>query len=133
MESLESHFILIMSHWSSGLPVCFRSQGTRVQIPWGYLCETGILLLALSRYNNKITVNSYCCFQTKISKLELWRLFLKPGGSHWSHDDSPPSSHGGSLGTKETHLGSTKAIPGNVVRTSTKATEAQPEPWMLDL
>jgi hypothetical protein len=39
-----------MSHWSSGLPVCFLSQGTKVQIPRGYLCETGILLLALSRY-----------------------------------------------------------------------------------
>ncbi len=48
MESLQSHFILIMSHWSSGLPVCFPSQGTQVQIPWGYLCETGILLLELS-------------------------------------------------------------------------------------
>jgi hypothetical protein len=39
-----------MSHWSSGLPVCFLSQGTQVQIPWGDLCETGILLLALSCY-----------------------------------------------------------------------------------
>jgi hypothetical protein len=42
-----------MSHWSSGLPVCFPSQGTQVQIPrggGGYLCETRILLLALSRY-----------------------------------------------------------------------------------
>jgi hypothetical protein len=26
-----------MSHWSSGLPVCFPSQGTQVQIPWGVL------------------------------------------------------------------------------------------------
>ncbi len=26
------------------------AQGTHVQIPWGDLCETGILLLALSRY-----------------------------------------------------------------------------------
>jgi hypothetical protein len=50
VESLQSHFILTMSHWSSGLPVCFPSQGTQVQIPRGYLCETGILLLALSRY-----------------------------------------------------------------------------------
>ncbi len=33
VESLQSHFILTMSHWSSGLPVCFPSQGTRVQIP----------------------------------------------------------------------------------------------------
>jgi hypothetical protein len=27
--------ILTMSHWSSGLPVCFLSQGTQVQIPRG--------------------------------------------------------------------------------------------------
>jgi hypothetical protein len=26
-----------MPHWSSGLPVCFPSQGTWVQIPWGVL------------------------------------------------------------------------------------------------
>jgi hypothetical protein len=26
-----------MSHWSSGLPVCFPSQGARVLIPWGVL------------------------------------------------------------------------------------------------
>jgi hypothetical protein len=37
MESLQSHFILTMSHWSRGLPVCFPSQGTRVQIPRGVL------------------------------------------------------------------------------------------------
>ncbi len=50
VESLQSHMILTMSYWSSGLPVCFPSQGTQVQIPRGDLCETGILLLALSRY-----------------------------------------------------------------------------------
>jgi hypothetical protein len=50
VESLQSHMILTMSHWSSGLPVCFPPQGTQDQIPWGNLCETGILLLALSRY-----------------------------------------------------------------------------------
>ncbi len=37
VESLQSHFILTMSHWSNGLPICFPSQGTRVQIPWGLL------------------------------------------------------------------------------------------------
>jgi hypothetical protein len=37
VESLQSHFILTMSHLSSGLPVCFPSQGTWVQIPWGVL------------------------------------------------------------------------------------------------
>ncbi len=50
VESLQSHFILTMSHWSRGLAVCFPSQGTQVQNPWGDLYETGILLLALSRY-----------------------------------------------------------------------------------
>jgi hypothetical protein len=50
VESLQSHFILTMSHWSSGLPVCLPSQGTRVQIPWGDWWETWVLLLALSRY-----------------------------------------------------------------------------------
>jgi hypothetical protein len=51
VESLQSHMILTLSHWSSELPVCFPPQGTQVQIPWGDLFETGILLLALSRYN----------------------------------------------------------------------------------
>ncbi len=37
VESLQSHFVLTMSHWSSGLPVCFLPQGTQVQIPWGVL------------------------------------------------------------------------------------------------
>jgi hypothetical protein len=37
VETLQSHFILTMSHWFSGLPICFPSQGTRVQIPWGVL------------------------------------------------------------------------------------------------
>jgi hypothetical protein len=37
VEILQSHFILTMSHWSSGLPVCFPPQGTRVQIPRGVL------------------------------------------------------------------------------------------------
>ncbi len=50
VESLQSDMIFTMSHWSSGLPVCFPPQGSQVQIPWGDLCETGILLLAISRY-----------------------------------------------------------------------------------
>jgi hypothetical protein len=37
VKSLQSHFILTMSHWSSGLPVCFPSQGPQVQIPWEVL------------------------------------------------------------------------------------------------
>jgi hypothetical protein len=36
-QQSQSHFILTMSHWSSGLPVCFPLQGTQVQIPWGVL------------------------------------------------------------------------------------------------
>jgi hypothetical protein len=44
VESLQSHCIHTMSHWSSGLPVCFPAWGTRVQSPRGYLCETAILL-----------------------------------------------------------------------------------------
>jgi hypothetical protein len=62
VESLQSYFILTMSHWSSGLPVCFPSQGTRVQNPWGGLtvCETGILLLALSRYIGDPDVIDHC-------------------------------------------------------------------------
>jgi hypothetical protein len=51
VETMQSHMILTMSHWSSGLTLCFPSQGTWVQIPWGDLCETGILLLSLSCYN----------------------------------------------------------------------------------
>jgi hypothetical protein len=42
VESLQSHLNLTMSHWSSGLPVCFPSWGTQVQFPKGYLCETRI-------------------------------------------------------------------------------------------
>ncbi len=37
VESLQSHFILTMSHRSSGLTLCFPSQGTWVQMPWGVL------------------------------------------------------------------------------------------------
>jgi hypothetical protein len=37
VESLQSHSILTMSHWTSVLPVCFLSQGTQVQILWGVL------------------------------------------------------------------------------------------------
>jgi hypothetical protein len=50
-ESLQSHCIHTQFHCSSGPPVCFPSRRTWLQSPGGYLCETGILLLALSRYN----------------------------------------------------------------------------------
>ncbi len=53
---------LTMSCWSNGLSVCFPSQGTQVQNPWGYLCETGILLLALSRYiGDPEVIDHFCC------------------------------------------------------------------------
>ncbi len=48
VESLQSHCIHTQFHWSSSPPICFPSQGTQVQSPGGYLCETGILLLALN-------------------------------------------------------------------------------------
>ncbi len=37
VESLQSHFILTTSHWSSGLPICFPTHGAWVQIPRGVL------------------------------------------------------------------------------------------------
>jgi hypothetical protein len=51
VESLQSHMILTMSHWSSGLTCLLpatRVTGSNPQ--GGYLCETGILLLAMSHY-----------------------------------------------------------------------------------
>ncbi len=54
IKSLQSHCIHTQSHWSSGPPICFSSWETWVQSPGGYLCDTGILLLALSHYNNAI-------------------------------------------------------------------------------
>jgi hypothetical protein len=56
VESLQSHCRHTMSHWFSGLPVCFLSWGTRIQSPGGYLCETRIRLLALSRYSVMIII-----------------------------------------------------------------------------
>jgi hypothetical protein len=61
VESMQSHFILTMSHWSSGLPVCFLLQETRVQNPWGDLCETGILLVVLSHYiGDPDVIDNFC-------------------------------------------------------------------------
>jgi hypothetical protein len=51
VQILQSHFILSMSHWSSGLPVSFSSWGIQVQTPGGYLYKTGILMLAISSYD----------------------------------------------------------------------------------
>jgi hypothetical protein len=53
---------LTMSHLSCGLPVCFPSWGTGVWSPGGYLCETGILLLALSCYVDTTAVKSLTVF-----------------------------------------------------------------------
>jgi hypothetical protein len=50
VESLQSHFILTMSHWSSSLPVCFPSQGTQVQIPRGVLVWNRDSPVSGSRY-----------------------------------------------------------------------------------
>ncbi len=50
VENLQSHFILTMSHWSSGLTLCFLSQGTWVQIPWGGLMWNQDSPVSLSRY-----------------------------------------------------------------------------------
>ncbi len=60
MESLQSHCIHTQFHWFSGPPFCFPSWGTRVQSPAGYLCETGIFLLALSRYIGDPDVIDHC-------------------------------------------------------------------------
>jgi hypothetical protein len=63
VEILQSHFILTMSHWSSGLTLCFPSQGTWVQNPWGDFCETGILLFVLSRYiGDPDVIDHHCGF-----------------------------------------------------------------------
>jgi hypothetical protein len=61
VESLQSHCIHTMSHWSSGLPICFPSWCTRVQSPGGYFCETRILLFVfvLYRYNSVILSERY--------------------------------------------------------------------------
>ncbi len=59
VESLQSHYIHTKSHWSNVSTLCFRSWGTWVQSPGGYLFETGILLLALSRYNTMFILLQY--------------------------------------------------------------------------
>ncbi len=46
VQILQSHFSHTMSHWSGGLPVCFPSQGTRVENSWGALYETGTLSIS---------------------------------------------------------------------------------------
>ncbi len=77
VESLQSHFIFSMSHWSSGLPVCFPSWGTRVQTPGGYLCETGILLLVLSRYKPFNVDFKIFVQMARVCKTANLRIFLQ--------------------------------------------------------
>jgi hypothetical protein len=60
MENLQSHCVHTQFHWSSGPPVYFPSWGTRVQFPGGYLCESRILLLALSCYIGDPNVIDHC-------------------------------------------------------------------------
>ncbi len=50
VEGLRSHCIHTQFHWSSGSTICFRYERPGFNSPAGYLCETGILLLALTRY-----------------------------------------------------------------------------------
>jgi hypothetical protein len=71
VESLQSHCIHTMFHWSSGQPVCFPSWGTRVQSPGGYLCETWIFLSALSRY-------SCPHYSTYINLTSIYQSFFSP-------------------------------------------------------
>ncbi len=64
-----------MSHRSSGLPVCFPSWGTRVQIAGGYLCETGILLSVMSCYKYIITLcHRWVSFLKHQSSLTIYWL-----------------------------------------------------------
>jgi hypothetical protein len=60
VESLQSYFILTMSHWSSGLPVCFPSQGTRVQLPRGVLMWNRDSPISLSPYIGDPGVIDHC-------------------------------------------------------------------------
>jgi hypothetical protein len=92
VEILQSHCIHTMSHWSSGLPICFPSWGTWVQSPGGYLCETRILLLVLSRYNPVFilfffdgTSRTYLIFLTKnhiIFIILLWLVTHRSLSTH---------------------------------------------------
>jgi hypothetical protein len=90
-----------MSHWSSGLPVCLPAQGSQVQIPCGDLCETGILLLALSRYKllkfsswywTHLNISSLIFpnpIPLKVPELVMYACFwLDSSPSHWVDTES---------------------------------------------
>ncbi len=55
--SLRSYTVPLVQ-WSTS---CFPSWETQVQSPWGYLCETRILLLALSHYIIPLDLKQLFC------------------------------------------------------------------------
>ncbi len=88
MKSLQSHLILTMSHWFSGLPVCFPSQGTRVQIPWGVLMwnrDSPVSVVLLQDliwinlhilYINTVSVQICTGFKNKRTfSVDMWLIF----------------------------------------------------------
>ncbi len=72
LESLQSHCINTISHWSSGLTVCFPSWGTQVQSSGGHLCETGILQLALAT----CSLSWLLMFRAQYTQLETLKLII---------------------------------------------------------
>ncbi len=85
VESLQSHYICTMSHWSSGLPIWFPSQGTRVQIPWGVLMwnrDSPVSIVSLQNTVNLLcyTVKMFrslqfrCRLQSKVQATETLEL-----------------------------------------------------------
>ncbi len=81
VESLQSHFILTMSHYSSGLPVCFPSQGTQVQIPWGVLRwnRDSPVSVVLLQFINKYKAQSSYAFY-----LEKGAVAKRGGSASWA-------------------------------------------------
>jgi hypothetical protein len=59
-EQLQYHCIHTQFHWSSGPPFASRHEGSGFNPQGGYLCETGILLLALSRYIGDPDMIDHC-------------------------------------------------------------------------
>ncbi len=99
LESLQSHFILTMSHWSSGLPVCFLSQGTQVQIPRGVLMwnqnspdsDVSLQTACNIRYMNKHIIVSFDIlsryFLAEYRNINTMKAdYGAYGGSSWSHE-----------------------------------------------
>jgi hypothetical protein len=76
VQSLQSHFILTMSHWSTGLPVCFPSQGTGVRIPWGVLLwnrDSPVSVVSLQTYLFILMCKKYCCRNLPKNLFAWWR------------------------------------------------------------